>query len=97
MQKEDIKSVLGHEGEGAEGGKVVEKAEEGYLRINKEPGVELDKVVVSAVVLCEDPAVLRYTIVEDEQVSDCFTIGSDDSDVEEINKTEVRYSEKFGQ
>ena len=90
VQMEDVKSMLGHEGEGAEGGKVVERAEEGYLRIKKEPGVELDRVVVSAVVPCEDPAVLHYAVVEDEQVSDCFTIGSDDSDVEEINKVEVK-------
>ena len=90
MQREDIKNVLGCEDEGAEGGKVVERAEEGYLRIKKEPGVELDRVVVSAVVPCDDPAVLQYTIVEDEQVSDCFTIGSNDSDVEEVNKVEVK-------
>ena len=49
--------MLGCEVEGAEGGKVVEKAEGGYLRIKKEPGVELDRVVVSAMVPAEDPAV----------------------------------------
>ena len=85
MQKENIKSMLGHEGEGAEGEKVVEEAEEGYLRIKKEPGAELDKVVVSVVVLCEDPAVLHYAIVEDEDRLDCISLGSNDSDVEEIN------------
>ena len=90
MQKEDVKSVLGHESEGAEGGKEVERAEGGYLRIKKELGVKLARVVVSAVVPAEDPAVLQYAIVEDEDRSDCITLGSDDSDVEEINKVEVR-------
>ena len=81
--------MLGHEGEGAEGRNVVELAEGGYLRIKKEPGVELDRVVVSALVPTEDPAVLQYVILEDEHRSDCITLGSDDSDVEEINKVEV--------
>ena len=67
---------------------MIEKAEEGYLRIKKEPGAELDKVVVSAVVPCKDPAVLQYAIVEDGL--DCITLGSNDSDVEEINKIEVQ-------
>ena len=90
MQKQDVKSMLGQEGEGAKGGKVIEKVEEGYLRIKKDPGAELDKVVVSAVVLCKDLAVLQYVIVEDEDGLDCISLGSDDSDVEQINKIEVR-------
>ena len=89
MKKEDVGRVLGHEGEGAGGRKVLERAAEGHLRIKQEPGIELDRVVLSAVVPTEDPAVLEYVIVEDEHRSDCFTIGSEDSDIEEINKTEV--------
>ena len=89
MQKQDVKSMLGQEGEGVKGGKVIEKVEEGYLRIKKQPGAELDKMVVSAVVLCKNPAVLQYVIVEDEGGSDYISLGSDGSDVEEINKIEV--------
>ena len=90
MKKEDVGRVLGCEGEGAEGGKVLERAVECHLRIKQEPGMELDRVVLSAVVPIEDPAVLQYAIVEDEDRSDCFTIGSEDSDIKEINKTEVK-------
>ena len=68
---------------------MIEKAEEGYLRIKKEPGAELDKVVVSAVVPFKDPAVLQYAIVEDKDGLDYISLGSDDSNVEEINKIEV--------
>ena len=50
----------------------------------------LGRVVLSAVVPTEDPAVLQYAIVEDEDRSDCITLGSDDSDIEEINKVKVR-------
>ena len=90
MKKEDVGRVLGCEGEGAEGGKVLERAVEGHLRIKQEPGIELDRVVLSAVVPTEDPAVLQYAIVEDENRSDCITVGLDDFNVEEINKVEVR-------
>ena len=47
-------------------------------------------MVVSAVVPCEDPVVLQYAIVKDEDRSDCITLGSEDSDTEEINKIEIR-------
>ena len=90
MKKEDVGRVLGHEGEGAERGKVLEREAEGHLRIKQEPGIELDRVVLSAVVPTEDPAVLQYAIVKDKDRSDCFTIGSEDSDIKEINKTEVK-------
>ena len=36
----------------------------------------------------EEPALLPYCVKESEEQSDCETIGSD-SDIEEINKTEV--------
>ena len=70
-------------------GKVIEKVEEGYLRIKKDLGAELDKVVVNVVGPYEDLAVLQYAIVEDEDGSDCISLGSNDSDVEEIKKIEV--------
>ena len=38
----------------------------------------------------EDPACLAYCIEEDEEASDCLTIGSSDSDIEEIRKPEVK-------
>ena len=74
MKKEDVGRVLGCEGEGAEGGKVLERAAEGHLRIKQEPGIELDRVVLSVVVPTEDPAVLQYAIVEDQDRSDCITL-----------------------
>ena len=47
------------------------------------------KYFLSAIVLSEEPALLPYCVKESEEQSDCETIGSE-SDVEEINKTEVR-------
>ena len=88
MSREDVKAVMGKEGEGAEGGKHL-KQEGSRLVIKSEPGVETEKVVISAIVLSEEPALLPYCIKESEEQSDCETIGSD-SDIEEINKTEVR-------
>ena len=43
-----------------------------------------------AVVPIEDLACLVYCIMEDEEASDCLTIGSSDSDIEEIRKPEVK-------
>ena len=45
-------------------------------------------MVISAIVPSEEPALLPYCIKESEEQSDCETIGSD-SNIEEINKTEV--------
>ena len=45
-------------------------------------------MVISAIVPSEEPALLPYCIKESEEQSDCETISSD-SDIEEINKTEV--------
>ena len=73
---------MGKEGEGAEGGKHL-KQEGSRLVIKSEPGVKTEKVVIS-----EEPALLPYCVKESEEQSDCETIGSD-SDIEEINKTEV--------
>ena len=87
MSKEDVKAVMGKEGEGAEGGKHL-KQEGSRLVIKSEPGVETEKIVLSAIVPSEELALLPYCIKENEEQSDCETIGSD-SDIEEINKTEV--------
>ena len=87
MSREDVKAVMGKEGEGAEGGKHL-KQEGSRLVIKSEPGVETEKVVISVIVSSEEPALLPYCVKESEEQSDCETIGSD-SDIEEINKTEV--------
>ena len=86
MSKEDVKAVMGKEG-GAEGGKQL-KQEGSKLVIKSEPGVETEKIVLSAIVPSEEPALLPYCVKENKEQSDCETIGSD-SDIEEINKTEV--------
>ena len=88
MMRGDVKAIMGKEGEGAEGGKHL-KQEGSRLVIKSEPGVKTEKVVISAIVPLEEPALLPYCIKESEEQSDCETIGSD-SDIEEINKTEVR-------
>ena len=87
MSKEDVKAVIGKEGEGAEGGKQL-KQEGSRLVIKGEPGVETEKIVLSAIIPSEELALLPYCVKENEEQSDCKTIGSD-SDIEEINKTEV--------
>ena len=56
--------------------------------IKSELGVETEKIVLSAIVPSEEPTLLPYCGKENEEQSDCETIGSE-SDIEEINKTEV--------
>ena len=87
MSREDVKAVMGKEGEGAKGGKHL-KQEGSKLVIKSEPGVETEKIVLSAIVPSEEPTLLPYCVKENEEQSDCETIGSK-SDIEEINKTEV--------
>ena len=87
MSREDVKAVMGKEGEGAEGGKHL-KQEGSKLVIKSEPGVETEKIVLSAIVPSEELTLLPYCVKENKEQSDCETIGSE-SDVEEINKTEV--------
>ena len=53
MGKEDVASVMGKEGEGAKGGKQLERIGE-RLQIKQEPGAETDKVVVMAIVLSDE-------------------------------------------
>ena len=57
--------------------------------IKSEPGVETEKIVLSTIVPSEEPALLPYCVKENEEQSDCKTIGSV-SNIEEINKIEVR-------
>ena len=89
MKKTDVAVVMGEEGEGITGGKGL-KQEGSKLMIKWEPGAEPEKVVVTAIVPSEEPTLLPYHIVEDEDRSDCVTMGSEDSDIEEIDKDEVR-------
>ena len=89
MKKKDVAAVMGKEGEGTTGGKEL-KQEGGRLMIKQEPGAEPEKVVVTAIVPSEEPTLLPYHIIEDEDRSDCVTIGSEDSNIEEIDKDEVR-------
>ena len=88
MSKEDVKAVMGKEGVGAEGGKQL-KQEGSRLVIKSEPAVETEKIVISAIVPSEEPALPPYCVKENEEQSNCETIGSV-SDIEEINKIEVR-------
>ena len=87
MTSGDVKAVMGKEGEGAEAGKCL-KQEGSKLVIKGEPGGEVEKVVISAIVPSEEPTLLPYCIKENEE-EDCETIGSE-SDIKEIDKTEVR-------
>ena len=87
MKAQDVEAVMGKPGEGAQGGKHVKK-EGSRLTIKSEPGAEAEKVVISAIVPAEESTLLPYCVKETEE-EDCETIGTD-SDVEEINKEEVR-------
>ena len=70
MKKTDVAVVMGKEGEGITGGKEL-KQEGSRLMIKWEPGAEPEKVVVTAIVPSEEPTLLPYHIVEDEDRSDC--------------------------
>ena len=78
---------MGKEGEGVEGGKKLKK-EGDKLVIKSEPGAEPEKVIVMAILPSEEPTLIPYCVVEDQ--SDCKTLGSNDSDIVEIDKNEVR-------
>ena len=73
MKKTDVAAVMGKEGEGITGGKEL-KQEGRRLMIKREPGAEPEKVIVTAIVPSEEPTLLPYHIVEDEDRSDCVTI-----------------------
>ena len=87
LQKEDVKAIMGREGEGSDGGKRLQE-EGGRLKIKTEPGAESEKVIISAIVPAEEPALLPYCVKGDEE-EDCETISSV-SDLEEIDKVEVQ-------
>ena len=87
MTSGDVKAVMGKEGKGAKAGRR-SKQEGSRLVIKGEPGVEAEKVVISAIIPSEELTLLPYCIKENEE-EDCETIGSE-SDIEEIDKTEVR-------
>ena len=89
MKKADVTAVMGKEGVGITGGKEL-KQEGSKLIIKREPGAEPEKVIVTAIVPSEEPTLLPHHIIEDEDRSDCVTIGSEDSEKEEIDKDEVR-------
>ena len=81
MTQQDIAMVLGPSGEGPTTRKVLEKKGD-VLRIKAKEGNEKEwKVVLTAVVPSEDPACLAYCVEEDEDASDCISIGSEDTDV----------------
>ena len=88
MGKEDVRVVLGRPGEGIEGGKHL-KQEGGCLTIKSEPRAEPEKVVISAIVPSKESTIIPYCVKESEEQSDCETIGTE-SDIEEIDKIEVR-------
>ena len=89
MTQQNVATVLGPSGEGPAAGKVLEKKGD-VLRIKAEEGSEEErKVVLTALVPNEDPACLAYCIVEDEDVLECVSIASEDSDLA-VQKPEVQ-------
>ena len=89
MTQQNIATVLGPSGKGPTTGKVLEKKGD-VLRIKAEEGSEKErKVMLTAVVPSEDPACLAYCVEEDEDVPDCISISSEDTDVE-IQRPKVK-------
>ena len=89
MMQQNIATVLGPSGEGPAAGKVLEKKGD-ILRIKAEEGSKEErKVVLTALVPNEDPACLAYCIEEDEDVPECVSIASEDSDLA-VQKPEVQ-------
>ena len=87
MKAHDVEAVMGKPGEGAEGGKHV-KREGSHLVIKSEPGAEEEKVDILAIVPAEESTLIPYCIKDSEE-EDCETIATD-SDIEEINREEVK-------
>ena len=89
MTQQNIATVLGPSSKGPAARKVLEKKGD-ILRIKAEEGSEKErKVMLTAVVLSEDPACLAYCVEEDEDAPDCISISSEDTDVE-IQKPKVK-------
>ena len=89
MTQQNIATVLGPSGEGSAAGKILEKKGD-VLRIKTEEGSEEEqKVVLTGIVPCEDPACLAYCVEEDEDAPECVSIASKDSDLA-VQKPEVQ-------
>ena len=89
MTQQNVTAVLGTLGEGSATGKVLEKKGD-VLRIKMEEGSEEEqKVILTAIVPTEDPACLAYCVEEDEDVPECVSIASEDSDLA-VQKPEVQ-------
>ena len=89
MTQQNVATVLGPSGEGSAAGKILEKKGD-ILRIKMEEGSEEErKVVLTAIVPSEDPACLAYCVEEDEDVPECVSIASKDSDLT-VQKPEVQ-------
>ena len=89
MMQQNVATVLGPSGEGPTAGKVLEKKGD-ILRIKvEEGGKEERKVVLTVLVPNEDPACLAYCIEEDEDVPECVSTVSEDSDLA-VQKPEVQ-------
>ena len=89
MTQQNIATVLGPSGEGSAAGKILEKKGD-VLRIKTEEGSEeVQKVVLTAIVPSEDLACLAYCIEKDEDVPECISIASKDSDLA-VQKPEVQ-------
>ena len=89
LSQQNIAMVLGPSGKGPTTRKVLEKKGD-VLRIKAEEESEKEqKVVLTAVVLSEDPACLAYCEEEYEDAPECVSISSEDTDVE-IQKPKVK-------
>ena len=89
MTQENIATVLGPSGEGPAAGRILEKKGD-ILRIKTEEGSEEErKVVLTAIVPNEDPACFAYCMEEDEDVPECVSIASEDSDLT-VQRPEVQ-------
>ena len=88
MTQQNVATVLGPSGKGLAAGKILEKKGD-VLRIETEEGSEEErKVVLTMIVPSKDPACLAYCVEEDEDVPECVSIASEDSDLA-VQKPEV--------
>ena len=89
MTQQNVTTVLGSSGEGLAAGKILEKKGD-VLRIKVEEGSEEErKVILTAIVPNKDPACLAYCVEEDEDVPECVSIASENSDLA-VQKPEVQ-------
>ena len=89
MMQQNVATVLGPSGEGPVAGKVLEKKGD-ILRIKVEEGSKEErKVVLTVLVPNKDLACLAYCIEEDEDVPECVSIASEDSNLA-VQKPEVQ-------